>query len=67
VDGIPIGWVFQKEVEYEDSWRPRYDDYGKKLKPKTYTRHVWVTVHVSEDEVIRQRHVMDISTGKEIG
>lgn len=34
---IPVGWVFQKRMQYEDS-------------PEYYLRNVWVTVHPSPDE-----------------
>lgn len=40
-----IGWVFEKRMEYDDGPYPRYDDYGNRVKPDTYVREVWVTLH----------------------
>lgn len=46
VDGAKqVGWVFEKQMQYEDA-RPRYNDYGRLLKPETYLRAVWVTYRI---------------------
>ncbi len=39
-----VGYVFQKRVEYDDP--PRYNPYGKRYKPKTYTQEVWVQIAI---------------------
>ena len=61
-EAIPIGWVFQKRMEYEDS-RPYYDDYGRLKPPETYKRAVWVTVLDKDDTVVRTRHPIRIDKG----
>ena len=54
----PIGWVFQKREEYEDS-RPRYDDYNRRIKPKTFIREVWITLlDKHEVHVEREYHFL---------
>jgi len=45
---IPVGWVFIKRVEYEDS-------------SETYLREVWVTVYDAPDTVTRERHYHRVS------
>jgi hypothetical protein len=58
-EAMPIGWVFQKRVEYEER-SPRYDDYGR-IKPReTYIREVWVIVHEAPDTVVRTPHYVDL-------
>lgn len=54
-----IGWVFEKRMEYEDS-RPRYDDYGRRQKPDTYIREVWVTVHEAPPTKTTEYHYHDL-------
>ena len=48
-----VGWVFQKQMEYED-WRGRGDRY--------YTREVWVTLHDAPDTVSVERHYHELGS-----
>jgi hypothetical protein len=59
---LAIGWVFVKRTEYEDS-RPRYDDYGRRIKPETFLLETWVTLHEAPPTVTRTPHYHVIATG----
>lgn len=41
--GKPVGWVFQRRMEYEDSGR-----YGR--KPEFYIREVWVELREADGD-----------------
>lgn len=62
-EAMPIGWVFQKRMEYDERW-PRYDDWGRKLPVQTYIREVWVTVLSADDTVQRTRNYVDIGRSR---
>jgi len=56
---IPVGWVFVKRDEYEDS-RPRYDDYGRRKPVETFLHETWITVHAAPDTVVRTPHFVRV-------
>ena len=51
---IPVGWVFEKLMPYEDD------------STDFYTREVWVTCLERADEVTRKRFPLDISKRRSV-
>lgn len=54
-DGVPVGWVFRKRMEYEDWNRNSFGD-------RYYIRSVWVECYASEP--VRRTMVTNFRTDK---
>jgi hypothetical protein len=60
-EGIPVGWVFVKLVEFDDA-----DSCHLRGRDRYFLRESWVTLHAEPISVTRTEHYLNVKTGRAV-